>query len=221
MPLGLRVSVDQDFQVSSRPPFEGDGCPVVCDLLAAHQIIGYASAPGAHYMCPLCDLDKDDIHILDHDKWPAKDVAEVRKFAFLWKEASSSSDKDKLFQAFGWRWSPLFELPYFDPTVFTVVDAMHAIDVGLLKFHCRDVFQIDLGNHGGDGSIAGPVGLREAVTAQEEADRQRCIKLLRKNPPELLFKLLRYDRRILYYICDMYEIKTLGYDIIVGNTVGF
>ncbi len=94
---------------------------------------------------------------------------------------------------------------------------MHAIDVGLLKFHCRDVFQIDLGNHGGDGSIAGPVGLREAVTAQEEADRQRCIKLLRKNPPELLFKLLRYDRRILYYICDMYEIKTLGYDIIVGT----
>ncbi len=26
--------------------------PVVCDLLAAHQLIGYAAAPGAHYMLP-------------------------------------------------------------------------------------------------------------------------------------------------------------------------
>lgn len=191
--------------------------PVVCDLLAAHQLIGHAAAPGAHYMCPLCDLDQDDINVLDRNEWPAKNIADVRKFALLWKEASSRADKEKLFEAFGWRWSPLFDLPYFDPTIFTVIDAMHAIDVGLLMFHCREVFQIDLKHQGGDGYATGPVESSEVVTVKEDSDRRKCIKLLRKNPPELLFKLLRYDRRVLYYICVFYDIKARGHSTIVGT----
>ncbi len=59
-------------------------------------------------------------------------------------------------------------------------------------FHCRDVFQIDLEHKGGDGYSTGQAKASAPVTAQENMDRKKCIKLLRKNPSELLFKLLRY-----------------------------
>ncbi|KJA13951.1 hypothetical protein HYPSUDRAFT_150983 [Hypholoma sublateritium FD-334 SS-4] len=94
---------------------------------------------------------------------------------------------------------------------------MHAIDVGLLMFHCREVFQIDLKHQGGDGYTTGPVESNEVVTVKEDLDRKKCIKLLRKDPPELLFKLLRYDRRVLYYICVFYDIKARGHNTIVGT----
>ena len=52
--------------------------PVVCDMLAARQVIGYANAPTAHYFCTLCELDIDDIHILDQHEWPKKDPFHIR-----------------------------------------------------------------------------------------------------------------------------------------------
>jgi hypothetical protein len=35
--------------------------PIICNMLAARQVIGYASAPTAHYFCILCELDINDI----------------------------------------------------------------------------------------------------------------------------------------------------------------
>ena len=193
--------------------------PVICDLLGAHQIIGYASAPTAHYICPLCDIDKDDINVLDKHEWPLKNPVDAKTFAAFWRDSKSNKNKEKIFEAFGWRWSPLFDLPYFDPTTFTTIDPMHAIDSGLLQHHCRGVFQIDLEHVGGDGHTVVQTQnqhTRELVT-REVKERQRCIRLIRKNPPNLLFKLLRKHRKILYSICCAYGIIGEGHTIVIGT----
>ncbi len=135
------VYLTRTFKYSMGRLLKGMVVPVVCDLLGAHQLVGYASSPTAHYMCPLCDLDKDDINIFHRHNFPKKNPADSKQFATLWKDAANEDHRKQIFDAFGWRWSPLFELPYFDPTLFTVVDTMHNIDIGLFQFHCREVFQ--------------------------------------------------------------------------------
>jgi hypothetical protein len=90
--------------------------PVVCDMLAARQVIGYASAPTAHYFCMLCELDINNIHVLDQQEWPQKDPSHIRRFAMLWRDAKNEADQKIIFEACRWRWSPLFDLPYWNPT---------------------------------------------------------------------------------------------------------
>ena len=76
--------------------------PVICDKLGAHQTVGYSSAPTAHYFCVLCDLDYDDIKVLDRTQWPPKSCSEARRFSTLWKEAINDKEKLAIFQSFGW-----------------------------------------------------------------------------------------------------------------------
>ena len=57
--------------------------PIVCDMLAARQLIGYAGSPKSHYFCIYCDLDVDDINITDRKEWPQKSATDVRRFAQL------------------------------------------------------------------------------------------------------------------------------------------
>ncbi len=191
--------------------------PVVCDLLGAHQVIGYASAPGAHYMCPLCDLDKDDINILDRHKFPLKNWADSREFATLWRDATSEEHRKQIFSAFGWRWSALFDLPYFDPTMFTVIDSMHAIDLGLLQMHCREIYKIDLEHEGVDGYIPPEDKDQSRASLSHQAGIKKCIKFLHANPSSLLFKLLEFNRNILYSICLLYDIRGENPTDIVGT----
>lgn len=71
------IQLSRTFKYAQGRLLKGMVVPVICDLLAAHQIIGHAAAPGAHYMCPLCDLDKDDINIIDCHEWPMKNTDDV------------------------------------------------------------------------------------------------------------------------------------------------
>jgi hypothetical protein len=80
---------------------------VICDMLAVRQAVGYANSPTAHYFCLLCDLDIHDITIFDRREWPQKSFADARRFATLWRDAETPRERDSIFEAFGWRWSPL------------------------------------------------------------------------------------------------------------------
>ncbi|KAF9487937.1 hypothetical protein BDN71DRAFT_1362961, partial [Pleurotus eryngii] len=55
--------------------------------------------------------------------------------AKAWRDTPSERHKQMLFEAFGQRWSPLFDLPYWDPVRFIVIDSMHMLDINLLKNH--------------------------------------------------------------------------------------
>ncbi|KAJ3500882.1 hypothetical protein NLJ89_g9593 [Agrocybe chaxingu] len=116
--------------------------PVICDMLAARQVIGLSS-PTSHNFCSFCDLDIDDIDVVDRREWPLKDVDHVRHYAQLWRDAPSEKAQEILFNACGIKWTPLLDLPYWNPVLHTVIDSMHALDLNLLQNHCRNLFQID------------------------------------------------------------------------------
>jgi hypothetical protein len=109
--------------------------PLVCDLLGAHQVVGYPGAPTAHYFCTCCDLDIDDVNELNRRDWPKKDDRHIRRYATIYRDSASEADQQAVFEACGWRWSALLELDYWNPHLFTVIDSMHSLDLNLLQNH--------------------------------------------------------------------------------------
>ena len=53
-------------------------------------------------------------------------------------------ERDAIFEDHGIRWSRLLRLPYWDPTRYAVVDAMHNLFLGELRHHCVEVWGIDV-----------------------------------------------------------------------------
>ena len=195
--------------------------PVVCDMPAARQVIGYASAPTAHYFCTVCELDINDIKVLDRQEWPQKDISHIRQFATLWRDARSEEHQKTIFEACGWRWSPLFDLPYWNPILFTIIDSMHTLDLNLLKNHCRTLFRIDLTHPGGESSPpAGFATSSSQVRSNRAPDQKaldRCLRLIEENPKSLLYLLLEFHRQILYTVCIDYGILGTGHHLVVGT----
>lgn len=193
--------------------------PLVCDMLAARQIIGYASSPNSHYICTMCDIDSDDIHILDRDQWPQKNLAHARWLATGWRDAASEADRNAISTNCGWRWSPLWDLPYMDLIRYATVDSMHTLDLNLLKHHIRNLFVINLDKPGGDGTfLAEPYSYTIRPTKDDIKGLDICAKLVTKNDPTLLLQLLDCHRRVLFLFCSQLSIVRDGSSVVVGNS---
>jgi hypothetical protein len=195
--------------------------PVVCDMLAARQVIGYANAPTAHYFCMLCELDIDDIHVLDRREWPQKDLLHIRRFAALWRDARSERDQKAIFEACGWRWSPLFDLPYWNPQLYTVVDSMHTLDLNLFSNHCHTLFRIDLAHPGGESSPPNDSFSTYTHASPQQTEDQKsldkCLGLINANSASLLYELLAFHRQVLYTICVDFSILGQDQKIVIGT----
>ncbi|KAJ2912519.1 hypothetical protein MD484_g7899, partial [Candolleomyces efflorescens] len=193
--------------------------PIVCDLLGARQVIGYAAAPSAHYFCTVCDLDIDDIEIIDRTQWPAKSESDIRLFAQRYRDAANEKEQDFIFQASGWRWSPLLELEYWKPSLFTVVDSMHSLDLNLLDNHCRKLLKIDLKVSGGEALRPAPQVATKRVTDNDNELHalDTCQDAIFENSTDLLDLLLTFHRRILYSFCLDYDVRDQRLDVVVGT----
>ncbi|KAJ2913364.1 hypothetical protein MD484_g7039, partial [Candolleomyces efflorescens] len=192
--------------------------PVVCDLLAAHQVIGYPGAPTAHYFCTCCDLDIDDINVIDRREWPKKDLQHIRRYANIYRGAQSERDQQAIFEACGWRWTPLFLLEYWNPPLFTVIDSMHSLDLNLLKNHVRNLLQIDFKHKGGNALRAESTTRVKRVVDRPEDIRalRACQEVIFQNNPQLLYELLKFQRRILYSFCLDYDIRMEGHQSVIS-----
>ncbi|CDO72139.1 hypothetical protein BN946_scf184962.g82 [Trametes cinnabarina] len=115
--------------------------PLVCDLPALRKTAGFASY-SAHNFCSFCLLKKDQIDNLDRSTWPRRSRADHYECARKWRDAKTEAERERLFNEHGIRWSELLRLPYWDPTRFALVDAMHNLFLGELRHHCRDVWGI-------------------------------------------------------------------------------
>ncbi|KAJ3013480.1 hypothetical protein NUW54_g1582 [Trametes sanguinea] len=73
------------------------------------------------------------------------------KHAKRWKDAPTEAEWNRLFKKYGLRWSEILRLPYWDPTKFALVDAMHNLLLGVLRHHCRDVWGINVKDKSADG----------------------------------------------------------------------
>jgi len=124
--------------------------PVVADMLAAQQVGGFASST-ATFFCTLCNLNIQDIENIDRHTWPKRNVKEHGQFARQWRDAQTTKEQETLFKEHGLRWSPLLDLPYWNPILFTAIEPMHVFDAGLFQTHCRQVWGIDTIALSGDG----------------------------------------------------------------------
>lgn len=209
------VTFSRTFNHHGGRLYKGMLVPLIADMLAARQVIGLPGAPKAHSFCTFCDLDIDDLDVLDRDEWPEKDVEHIRRFARLWKDASNEADQQSIFNACGLRWTALLDLPYWNPVLYSVIDSMHALDLNLFQNHCRELFKIDVQHPGGDGSITHPIIFNKR--SPDEKAMAKCLNKIRTNEPGLRFDLLQFHRKVLYTICLDLDIRGTGHKLVVGT----
>jgi hypothetical protein len=109
---------------------------VVCDLLAARKTIGFASIKHTQ-MCAMCRCTRKS-HGLGNTKvesWVRRTKDEFIAAAERHRLACDHKSRKEIVDETGMRWSELLRLPYFDPSRFVVVDAMHNLFLGLVQEH--------------------------------------------------------------------------------------
>jgi hypothetical protein len=111
---------------------------LVCDLPAARKTNGFASFKHSE-MCAICHCKsqpKTDILNDSFTKiWERRTGEEIRTSAQLYLDAANEKERNDTVHKTGIRWSKLYCLPYFDPSRFAVVEAMHNMFLGLFQEH--------------------------------------------------------------------------------------
>jgi hypothetical protein len=149
---------------------------LICDLPAARKIAGF---PGhaAKFGCSVCMSDRDDIATgtspcsaqklrTSHGHRAAaqtyKNILQTSGHVTAEKWLKATSD--------GVRWSPLNDLPYWDPVKCTILDVMHLILLGICQFHWRKFWN-------GDGVFKSPRKGQEHLTVRinREPEQQGSI----------------------------------------------
>ena len=124
--------------------------PLVCDLPAARQMSGFASASSSN-CCSFCRLRLQNIDELDMSLWGARRTrAEYTALAEAYRDGSAAT-QFAIFEEHGIRWSELLRLPYWDPTRHVILDTMHALLLNGLGTHCRKIWGMNVKLDSGDG----------------------------------------------------------------------
>ncbi|KAG1850991.1 hypothetical protein C8R48DRAFT_612869 [Suillus tomentosus] len=93
---------------------------------------------GSHFYCSACNCyHKSTCGRVDFEKWEPRNKVTLREYAEQWRDAATSSERERLFKAHGVRYSELWRLPYWDPSRQLVIDPMHCILEGLAQHHTR------------------------------------------------------------------------------------
>ena len=185
--------------------------PLVCDMLAARQLIGLGSATST-WFCTLCLLTIQDIENLDKSSWPAWDLITQIERAEQWRDCKSEGERDACFKAHGIRWSVLLKLPYWNPILFSVLDSMHAAYLGLVHSHCRKIWRINLSVDGGEGSTILPI---KDVPRLSDRVLSRWLAIIRDNPDALVLRDLlmgpdKCPKHVLWHICVDNNLQSAG-----------
>lgn len=138
---GLKVSRTADSSTGAR--VEAGILISLNDLPAARKVAGL-QGPMSSFICSVCDIyGKDQIFSTDYNHWTRRDVDELRKWAWAYKDATTLAERRQIFDTYGVRWSSFWLLEYWDPTRMLVIDAMHCILEGIVHYHCRHVLRLD------------------------------------------------------------------------------
>ncbi|KAF8573362.1 hypothetical protein K439DRAFT_1650019 [Ramaria rubella] len=100
------------------------------NLPAARKASRLASH-GSHFYCTT-----------DFWMWTLHDKHKLREYATQWRDVTTSTKQEKIFHLHGVRWSELWQLSYWNPTCQLVVDSMHCILEGLVRYHSMDVLEL-------------------------------------------------------------------------------
>lgn len=152
----LKILWHEGLHLSKTPRYpngrhiKGALVPLICDLLAARQVSGFASH-SATLFCHLCHLPLQKIDDLCHHNWKPRDWNTLLRHAMAWRDADSKARRDEIYSTYGIRWSPLFELEYWVATKYVMIDPMHNFFLRVLPRHCRQVWGMDIHLVDGEG----------------------------------------------------------------------
>ncbi|KAH9952438.1 hypothetical protein BC827DRAFT_1159766 [Russula dissimulans] len=90
-------------------------------------------------------------------------------FVRQWRDAQMTKEQETVFKDRGIRWSPLLDLPYWNPILFTAIEPMHVFNARLFQTHCRLVWGIDTTALSGDG-----LTLQSAMGVPRPSDSELC-----------------------------------------------
>ncbi|TFK45437.1 hypothetical protein OE88DRAFT_1639914, partial [Heliocybe sulcata] len=112
---------------------------VVNDLPAARRLAQAAGASSC-WICTICQLfGKHNASATNYSDWQKRDVSELQKQAYEWKDAKDTKAREEVFEHTGMRWSEMWRLPYWDMTRQLVPEPMHTLYLNLTKHFMRDV----------------------------------------------------------------------------------
>ncbi|KDQ07639.1 hypothetical protein BOTBODRAFT_82779, partial [Botryobasidium botryosum FD-172 SS1] len=124
--------------------------PLIADLPAARKTAGFLSHSGKRF-CAYCGLSSDDCGNIDPATWTSRTDEEHRKLADQWRELSTLAARESFAKQHGVRWSELLRLTYWKPILWTIIDIMHCIYLGLYKRHCWEIWGMGVKDASGDG----------------------------------------------------------------------
>ena len=118
---------------------------VVCDLPAARKTSGFGPSSHSHF-CAVCHCTRQNqgYNDINYHAWRKRTKEECLASAKAFDNAQTKSEQDAAFASSGVKWSELLRLPYFDPTRFVVIDAMHNLFLGLINEHFQNILGIRL-----------------------------------------------------------------------------
>lgn len=111
---------------------------VGCDIPATRKLCGFLGH-GATLGCSKChksfpgDIGQKNYGGFNVQDWPERNLEDHKKYMIKVKNAKTQTERDKLESQYGIRYSPIWELPYFDPIRMAVVDPMHNLFQGTAK----------------------------------------------------------------------------------------
>jgi hypothetical protein len=113
---------------------------IVCNLPASRKVAGFASH-SHEFFCSLCycTQKKDGYGTTMYESWLRRSGADCRSYTEKWWNTSNTTATKAVFNKHGLWWSELLRLPYFDPSQFVIIDAMHNLFLGLINFHFCDI----------------------------------------------------------------------------------
>ncbi|CCA74630.1 hypothetical protein PIIN_08582 [Serendipita indica DSM 11827] len=111
---------------------------VTADQLAARKIGGYAGV-GHRWFCPHCRLPRSQLtNELERIRWARGVTQEAyQQITLAWRDAPNEKAQRAIFDRYGFRYTELSRLPYFDVRKQIVIEPFHAILTNIAQPHCR------------------------------------------------------------------------------------
>ncbi|KAE9389263.1 hypothetical protein BT96DRAFT_835150 [Gymnopus androsaceus JB14] len=111
---------------------------VVMDFKAARPFTGLSDVQSRIY-CVYCKV-WHRFHMLrtDCEHWECADDDRLREGSEKWQSAETATERKNILQFYGSRYSPLWKLPYWRPSLQLIVDPMHTMFLVLMQRFFRD-----------------------------------------------------------------------------------
>ncbi|PLW36244.1 hypothetical protein PCASD_12095 [Puccinia coronata f. sp. avenae] len=133
LPVSLRYLPKNVFLVGIAP---GPKEPLLEQTNQILRPLGFAGH-NAKRMCSFCLIDKKDIKNFDKQTWPLRNLVDHQYWVNQSREVPNAKAKKQILSDHGVRYSVFLEHSYWNIVDYHVVDAMHNLLLGILKWHCQ------------------------------------------------------------------------------------